>query len=100
MSTIRLLPRSTCHHSLSANTEPQRVAGFPSTALSGSTPANWTLEAVAGRPNALSSRAVSTVKVRVAGVWSVLPAVSVARTLKVWAPSARLVRVRGDVQAV
>ena len=47
----------------------------------------------------VSGAAVSTVKVRVAGVWSVLPAVSVARTLKVWAPSARLVRLRGEVQA-
>ena len=35
----------------------------------------------------VSGATVSTVKVRVAGVWSVLPVVSVARTLKVWAPS-------------
>ena len=97
MSTVRLLPRSTCHHSLSANAEPQRVPGFPSTALSGSTVGNWVLDAVAGRPSALSSRAPSTVKVRMAGVWSVLPTVSVARTLKVWTPSVRLVRVCSEV---
>src|SRR5687767_2125830 len=31
----------------------------------------------------------STVQARVAGLWSVLPAVSVARTRKVWSPAAR-----------
>src|SRR6266496_4973811 len=36
-----------------------------------------------------SGAAVSTVKSREAGVGSVLPAASVARTRKVWAPSAR-----------
>jgi hypothetical protein len=43
---------------------------------------------------------VSTVHVRVAGVGSVLPAESVARTAKVWEPSPRPVYVRGDVHAV
>ena len=75
------------------------MAGLPSTALSASSVANWTLEAVAVRPSALSSRAPSTVNVRMAGVWSVLPAASVARTLKVWAPSVRPVRVCSEVQA-
>ena len=35
---------------------------------------------------AVSGATVSTVKVRVAGVWSVLPAASLARTRKVCAP--------------
>jgi hypothetical protein len=44
--------------------------------------------------------AVSTVKLREAGVASTLPAVSVARMSNVWAPSASAESVRGDVQAV
>ena len=43
-------------------------------------------------------RAVSTVKVREAGVASVLPGGSVARTSKVWVPSARVAVVKGEVQ--
>ena len=45
------------------------------------------------------STAVSTVKSREAGVGSVLPAVSVARTSKVWAPSVSAAVVCGEVQA-
>ena len=37
----------------------------------------------------VSGASVSTVKARVAGVASVFPAASVARTLKVWLPWAR-----------
>ncbi len=42
---------------------------------------------------------VSTVQERLAGVSSVLPARSVARTSTVWSPWARPVRVSGEVQA-
>ena len=45
-------------------------------------------------------RAVSTVIVRLAGLASVLPAASVARTSKVCVPSVRDAVVCGDVQAV
>ena len=41
---------------------------------------------------------VSTVHVNCAGVGSVLPAPSVARTLKLWLPSQRPVKVFGEVQ--
>ena len=43
---------------------------------------------------------VSIVHVRLAGVGSVLPATSVARTSKVCEPSARFVYVTGDAQLV
>ena len=49
-------------------------------------------------PETLTS-AVRTVKVRVAGVGSMLPAASVARTEKVWEPSARCGVVIGELQA-
>ena len=39
----------------------------------------------------VSGAAVSTVKARLAGLWSVLPAWSIARTSKLWRPSARSV---------
>ncbi len=45
----------------------------------------------------VSGAAVSTVNVRVAGVGSMLPAVSVARTENVCAPSASAPNARGDV---
>ena len=45
-------------------------------------------------------RVVSTVKVRFAGVASTLPARSVARTSKVWTPSASVPVVRGEAQAL
>jgi hypothetical protein len=38
---------------------------------------------------------VSTVNMRVAGVWSVLAAASVARTAKVWGPSVNAATVTG-----
>ena len=40
----------------------------------------------------------ATVKVRPSGVWSVFPAGSVARTSKVWSPTASVAVVCGDVQ--
>src|SRR5215510_13468255 len=46
----------------------------------------------------VSGSRVSTVKLREAGVWSVLPAGSVARTEKVWGPSAREAVVSGEEQ--
>ncbi len=48
----------------------------------------------------VSGGAVSTVQVRVAGEASVLPAWSIARTAKVWLPSARPLYDAGLVQAV
>ena len=51
------------------------------------------------RRSTWSGATVSTVQVRVASVASALPAASVARTRKVWAPWARPVSVRGEVQA-
>ena len=45
----------------------------------------------------VSGAVASTVKVRVTGVWSVLPAASVARTEKVCSPSASVASVRGVV---
>jgi hypothetical protein len=42
---------------------------------------------------------VSTVNVRVAGVWSWLPAASSARKVAVWGPSVRAVKVFGEVQS-
>ena len=48
--------------------------------------------------NDVSGASVSTVKLRVAGLWSVFPAASVARTSKVWAPSARTAVVTGETQ--
>ena len=48
----------------------------------------------------VSGAVVSTVQVRLAGVGSVLPAGSVARTVNVWEPSANPVYVLGEVQAV
>jgi hypothetical protein len=50
-------------------------------------------------PIVVSGAVVSTVIARLAGLVSVLPAASMARTSKVWAPSARAAVVRGDVQA-
>ena len=47
----------------------------------------------------VSGATVSTVNERVAGVASVLPAASVARTENVYAPSASTVYARGDVHA-
>ena len=43
--------------------------------------------------------AVSTVKARLAGLASALPAWSIARTSNVWAPSARAAIVSGELQA-
>src|SRR5262245_12168542 len=48
---------------------------------------------------AVSGSAVSTVMLRVAGVWSVLPAGSVARTWKLWGPSLREAGAAGREQA-
>jgi hypothetical protein len=48
--------------------------------------------------NDVSGASVSTVKLRVAGLWSVFPAASVARTSKVWAPSASTAVVTGETQ--
>src|SRR5688500_13171009 len=48
---------------------------------------------------AVVSAGASTVQLYPAGVASVLPAASVALTWKVWPPSARPVRLTGDVQA-
>ncbi len=47
----------------------------------------------------VSGAAVSTVKLRVAGDGSTLPAVSVARTRNVYEPSASGPTARGDVHA-
>ena len=46
----------------------------------------------------VSGATVSTVQVEVAGDWSTFPKVSVARTLKVWLPSARPPYVLGEAQ--
>jgi hypothetical protein len=46
----------------------------------------------------VSGATVSTVKLRLAGVASGLPAGSIARTWNVWEPSPRALRLRGDVQ--
>ena len=55
------------------------------------------------RPGAVviivSGVTVSSVNLATAGLASRLPAASLARTLKVWAPSARPLKVRGDAQA-
>ena len=47
----------------------------------------------------VSGAAASTVNVREAGVWSTLPAASIARTRNVYVPSASGPSVRGDVQS-
>jgi hypothetical protein len=46
----------------------------------------------------VSGAVASTVNDRVAGVVSTVPRLSVARTENVYAPSARLLYARGDVQ--
>ena len=43
--------------------------------------------------------AVSTVHSKLAGLWSALPATSIARTSNLWAPSARPARSSGEAQA-
>ena len=48
----------------------------------------------------VSGAVVSTVQVKEAGLASLFPALSTARTWKVWLPSARLARLCGLVQAL